>query len=101
MSPANNVTTVYRVAASTTNITLMAENRGRLALSIHNDSKSKLYIKFGESASPTSFTTIIPPDGYFALPFTQCYTGRVDGYWDNARYWDNAIGSAMMTEMIG
>jgi hypothetical protein len=95
MSPTNKVTTVYKVPSSATSITLMQENVGRLALSIHNDSKKKLYIKFGPNVSLTSFTTIIPPDGYFALPFTQCYTGRVDGFWETAD------GQALLTEMIG
>lgn len=65
------------VATSTTSATLLAANANRLGAMIHNDSTRNLYVKFGTTASNTSFTVLMPANSYYEVPFG--YTGRIDG----------------------
>ena len=84
--------TLANVAASATNVTLRASNTGRMGLTIFNDSTASLYIKFGATASATSFTVFVGPGAYYELP-NPVYTGIVDGIWTAA------AGNARVTEM--
>lgn len=84
---------VTSVAASASNVTLLASNASRRAATVFNDSASaNLYLKLGATASTTSFTTIIGPNGYYEVP-TPAYTGIIDGIWDAA------VGNARITEV--
>ena len=87
-----NASSITKVAASTDNIMLVAENLDRFALSFYNNSTDSLYVKFGLGASLDSFTIRIPSYGYFEIPFNNCYTGRIDGFWSGVD------GSVMITE---
>jgi hypothetical protein len=51
-----------------------------------------LFLKFGTTASATSFTVKIPASGYYEFP-QPLYTGAVDGIWDAAN------GNARLTEV--
>jgi len=68
------------VASSATNVTLLAANTARKAASIYNDSTQVLYIKYGATASTTSYKTQIAAGAYFEFP-QPCYAGIVDGIW--------------------
>lgn len=79
------------VAASATNVTLLAANANRLGATIYNDSSVNLFLKLGATASSTSFTCKIAAAGYYEIPFA--YTGIIDGLWDSA------TGNARITEL--
>jgi hypothetical protein len=59
---------------------------------IFNDSTAILYVKFGTTASTTSYTVKMLAGQYFEFPGPAIYTGRVDGIWDSA------TGAARITE---
>ncbi len=82
------------VATNAANVTLLALNAARLGAMVFNDSISDLWLKFGATASATSFTVKILAGGYYEFP-TPIYTGRVDGIWNAA----DATGAARITEM--
>lgn len=84
-------TAVTQVASSATSITLQAANTARRGLSIFNDSTATLYVKFGTTASATSYTVQVPAGGYYETP-QPTYTGRIDGIWASAN------GNAYVTE---
>lgn len=68
------------VAASATSVTLLAANTSRKSASIFNDSTVVLWVKYGATASTTSFKVQLVQNAYFEFP-QPCYTGRVDGIW--------------------
>lgn len=79
------------VAGSASNVTLLASNTARLGATIYNDSTAILYVKFGATASTTSFTVKMVADSYYEVPFG--YYGIIDGVWASA------TGSARITEV--
>lgn len=79
------------VAASASNVTLLASNSNRLGGTIANDSTASLYIKLGATASTSSYTVKLLQDDYFEIPFA--YTGIIDGIWSSA------TGNARITEL--
>ncbi len=83
---------VTSVASNGANVTLLAANSLRKAATVFNDADKALYLKFGTTASATSFTVKIFPSGYFEFPYP-CYSGNVDGIWDSG-----PTGSARITE---
>jgi hypothetical protein len=83
--------TVTTVAGNASNVTLLASNANRLGATIFNDSVASLYVKFGATASVTSFTIRMSSGSYYELPFN--YTGQIDGIWSAA------TGSARITEI--
>lgn len=80
---ANTATaTLTNVTASTSNVTLLASNAARRGAMFVNDSTAILYIKFGATASTTSYTVCLAPTAasipsYYELPYP-CYTGIID-----------------------
>lgn len=90
--PPVTVSTLSNVASSITSVQLAAANAGRLGFHLHNDSTAVLYLKFGTTASLTSFTVKISSQTYYEMPFP-IYQGRIDGIWDVAN------GSARLTEL--
>lgn len=74
--------TEANVVSSATNVTLFAAAvaNGR---AIYNDSTAVLYVKFGATASTSSYTVQIASQGYFEFP-QPCYNGQVDGIWASA-----------------
>lgn len=83
--------TVTQVSSSATSVTLQASNALRRGLAIHNASTAILYVKFGTTASATSYTAKIDADGSYEMP-ANLYSGRVDGIWASAN------GYAYVTE---
>lgn len=83
--------TSSNVASSASNVTLLSSNSNRLGATIYNDSTKKLYLKLGATASLTSFSVLLSPQGYFEVPFD--YTGIIDGIWDAVN------GAARVTEL--
>jgi hypothetical protein len=84
--------TLANVASSASSVTLQASNAARMGWSIFNDSTSVLYLKYGTTASATSYTVQIPAGGYFEVA-SPVYTGRIDGIWAAAN------GNARVTEL--
>ena len=84
--------TLANVASSASNGTLLASNTSRRGAMVHNDSTQVLYLKYGATASTTSYTVKVPADGYFEFP-APTYTGIVDGIWAAAN------GNARLTEI--
>lgn len=85
--------TLANVAGSITSVTLIASNSNRLGFIIFNDSTATLYVKFGSSASLTSFTYKVDPYGTLEMLGARVYTGIVTGIWDAA------AGNARNTEL--
>lgn len=84
--------TLTNVAGSATSVSLLAANTARRQVIIWNDSTALLYVKFGATASTTSFTFQVVGGGYLELPMP-VYTGAIDGIWVTA------TGSARITEL--
>ncbi len=91
-SPQKSSTSVLsNVSASASSVTLLSANSNRLGFTIYNDSNNLLYVKFGTTASATSFTVRMRSQEYFECPFS--YIGRVDGIWNGTN------GAARITEL--
>lgn len=85
--------TLSSVASSASNVTVIASNANRRGALIFNDADKVLYLKFGATASATSFTVQIAAGGYYEFP-APLYTGIVDGIWATG-----PTGSARVTEL--
>lgn len=83
--------TLTNVNSSATNVTILASNTSRKAATIYNDSTQILYLKFGTTASTTSFTAPLAAATYYEVPGG--YTGNIDGIWASAN------GAARITEI--
>lgn len=81
------------VASLATNQTILAANAARQAVSIQNDDANALLIKYGATASATSYKVRIPGGGYWERPDGDRYTGIIDGIWEA-----DGSGSARVTE---
>lgn len=84
------------VVGSLSNVTLLAANANRKMAMVTNESNNNaanLYLKFGATASTTSYTILVPPGGYFEFP-VPIWPGRVDGIWST-----NSNATARMTEL--
>jgi hypothetical protein len=79
-------------ASSATNATLVAANVNRIGMIVYNDSTAILYLKYGATASATSFTVPMGPGAYWEMA-PPIYTGQVDGIWSAAN------GNARITEL--
>lgn len=84
--------TVSRVTSVATTTTLLAANAARRLATIFNESTSVLFIKFGATASSTSYTVQVPAGGYYEVP--GFYSGIIDGIWASAN------GAAQITEVV-
>lgn len=83
--------TLANVSASASSTQVFASNANARLRTVHNDSTAALYLKFGATASTTSYTVRLDADAYYEFP-TPLYTGAVDGIWASA------TGSARTTE---
>jgi hypothetical protein len=75
--------TTANVASSASSTVLFAANGNDNARVLFNDSTAILYVKFGATASATSYTVQVAPQGYFEFPLP-LYNGEVDGIWASA-----------------
>lgn len=80
------------VTASASNQTLLAANANRKRVVIYNDSTATLYLKFGTTASTTSYTYKLSGGDTYESPALPVYTGQIDGIWASA------TGAARITE---
>lgn len=85
-----SVTSVGDEVSSTT---LLAANAGRRGFKIFNDSTAILYIKYGVTASTSSFTVRLTPYGIHESD-QPCYRGLITGIWAS-----DAGGAARITEI--
>lgn len=92
-SDKSSTATLANVSGSASSVTLQASNSARKGFTCHNDSTSILYLKFGSTASATSYTVKLIADAYYELPTTSVYTGIITGIWVSA------TGSARVTEL--
>ncbi len=83
--------TVTSVASSASSVTLFAANAAAAGRTIFNDSTAVLYVKFGTTASTSSYTVQIAANGYYEIA-RPLFGGRVDGIWASAN------GNARLTE---
>lgn len=83
--------TLSNVVSSATNVTLLTANDNRIGATIYNDSTQSIYVKFGTTASNSSFTVLLATNTYYEVPAG--YTGRIDGIWVSAN------GNARVTEL--
>jgi hypothetical protein len=82
---------VTSVGDSASSVTLLASNSARKGFKIFNDSTAILYVKYGATASTSSFTVRLTPYG---IHEGVGYTGRIDGIWAS-----DAGGNARITEL--
>lgn len=92
MSSQFTTPTLANVSASATSVALFAANTSAVARSVVNDSAADLYLKFGATASATSYTAKLGPGAYYEFP-APLYNGVVHGIWTSA------TGSARTTEL--
>lgn len=86
--------TLSNVASSASSVTVLASNSSRKGAMIFNDSTQVLYLKFGATASATSYTVQISAGAYYELPASPyMFTGILDGIWAAAN------GNARVTEI--
>lgn len=85
--------TLSNVSTSGTSATLLSANARRLGATIYNDSSVVLYVKFGTTASSTSFTVAMAAGAYYEIPIGAVYTGRIDGILASS------TGTARVTEL--
>lgn len=83
--------TLSNVNDAATSATLLSAAATRLKFVIYNDSTVDLYVKYGTTASATSFTYLVPAG---ATLEEWHYNGRVDGIWAS-----DASGAARITEI--
>lgn len=86
--------TLSNVSQNAASVTLLASNASRLGAIFVNDSTVVLYMKFGATASTTSFTYKLDPYDTVLIQANMLYTGIVDGIWASA-----GSGSARVTEI--
>ena len=84
--------TLTNVASSASSVSLLAANTARRGLIVYNDSTQTLYLKFGVTASTTSFTYLMTPKSTLEM-ILPIYQGAIDGIWAAAN------GSARITEL--
>ena len=75
--------TLANVASSASSVTLFAASGTAKARTIFNDSTSVLYVKFGATASTSSYTVQLASNAYYEFP-QPAYAGVVDGIWASA-----------------
>lgn len=69
-------TTVSSANASVTNFTFLSANPNRKSAVFFKEGSNTVFIKFGATASSTSYTVKLSNNGYYEVP--ENFTGRVD-----------------------
>jgi len=81
------------VGASATTVQLLAANNNRKQAVMVNDADKTVYIKFGTTATTSSYSYLLTPGQTLELP-KPVYTGRIDAIWAAA-----PTGSMRITEI--
>ena len=69
-------TTVTSIATSITEATALTANPLRKSATFYKEGSNIAYLKFGATASSTSYTVKLSNNGYYEMP--QAYTGQID-----------------------
>ncbi len=83
--------TLANVNGSASSVAVFAVNGAARGRAVWNDSTATLYLKFGATASTTSYTVKMGPGDYYEFP-RPVYAGAVEGIWSAAN------GAARTTE---
>jgi hypothetical protein len=89
----SSTATLSNVSSSASSVTILAANTSRLGATVFNDSTEVLYLKFGSTASSSSFTVKMLAGAYYEMPTPHVYVGVISGIWASAN------GSARVTEL--
>lgn len=89
----SNTATLSNVASSASSVTLLSSNASRMNATFYNDSTQICYVKFGTTASSTSYTIQMAASSYYELPVGRIYTGSIDAIWASAN------GNMRVTEL--
>ncbi len=94
----STTSTLSNVGASATSVQLLAANTSRVAAKIVNDSDKVVRIKYGATASASSYTDILAPrdaNGIGGVHVIDgAHTGRIDAIWESG-----PTGNARVTEL--
>lgn len=82
--------TFTSVAENASNVTVLAANASRLAAVLNNMSNAACYLKYGATASSTSFTKRLQPGESHTVIGN--YVGKIDAIWDSTP----GVGAAAM-----
>lgn len=74
---------VSSVSSSASSITLLSTNSSRKAFTLFNNSTQIAYVKFGTTASSTSFSIKMVAGAFYESPLNY-YSGRIDAIWASA-----------------
>lgn len=92
-APSVSTATLTSLASSATSAQALAANTSRKGVIAVNTDANSCYIKYGTTASTTSFTYIIGPNVTWEMP-EPTYTGRIDAIWSA-----DGSGSLYITEL--
>jgi hypothetical protein len=84
---------ITSLASAATSAQLLAANAARKGLILNNTDANTVLVKYGTTASATSFTVRIIQNAYWEMP-SPIYTGRIDAIWEA-----DGSGSLYATEM--
>jgi hypothetical protein len=87
------VATLSTVASLATNQAILGVNLSRTGAIIYNSDANALLIKYGATASASSFTYRIAAGAHWEMPLP-VYQGPIDGIWEA-----DGSGSAFITEL--
>ena len=91
--PVATAATLSTVASLATSQTVLAANTSRRGVLMVNTDANALRIKYGATASASSFSVIISSGAYWEMP-KPIYVGIIDGLWDA-----DGSGSVFVTEL--
>lgn len=89
-----SVATLSSVASATSNQNLLAKNPNRAGVIIHNSDANAMLLKYGLTASASSYTYKVAAGAHWEMP-SPLYTGPIDGIWEG-----DGSGAAMITELM-
>ena len=75
--------TLANVASSNSSVSLWAAAASAKGRTVFNDSTQVLYLKYGTTASSSSYTVQLAAGAYYEFP-QPVYSGAVDGIWASA-----------------
>lgn len=81
--PAVASASISQLTSSASSQQLLASNAARKGLILFNDSTAICYVKFGTTASTSSYTIKMAAGAYWDMP-SPTYTGRIDAIWASA-----------------
>jgi len=78
--------TVTSLSQSTSSAQALASSSSRKGACFFNNSNARIYLKFGTTASNSSYTVDLLGGARYYLPICQggVYTGRIDAIWQSA-----------------